>query len=211
MDSHCPFCQTLVVPGEQKVCPVCQVTHHKGCWIEYSGCTTPACSQGPGGLLEDLQGYKSGGEVPTKETQESIPGQLLETSPVLQPESQPQPQSITLPKSVPATKQDPDKPRRKLGVLISVGPDHPNFGHGTRLAAAAMQTGIEVYLYCLDDAVLGINDNQLQSMRCAGLRLFGCEFARRNRKLPPDENAIYGGLTMLSDLAGATDRFISFN
>jgi len=96
-------------------------------------------------------------------------------------------------------------------VLVSAGPGHPNFEHGVRLAAAAIQVGTEVYLYCLDDAVLGIKDNRLQSMRGAGLRLFGCEFARRNRKLPPDENAIYGGLTMLSDLAGATDRFISFN
>jgi len=148
--------------------------------------------------------------VPPEESQESIPVQLSETtSPVFQPEPQPEP--VSLLQSVPDTVQEPDKPRRKLGMLVSVGPDHPNFEHGVRLAAAAMQTGTEVYLYCLDEAVLGINDNRLQSMRGAGLRLFGCEFARRNRKLPPDENAIYGGLTMLSDLAGATDRFISFN
>ena len=176
------------MPGEQKVCPVCQATHHKGCWLEHSGCTTLGCSQGPGG-----------GAAVTEEPQESIPVQL--------PETPPEPQPVLLPQSV----QDPDDPRRKLGMLVSVGPDHPNFEHGVRLAAAAMQAGTEVYLYCLDDAVLGINDNRLQSMRGAGLRLFGCEFARRNRKLPPDENAIYGGLTMLSDLAGATDRFISFN
>ncbi len=203
------------MPGEQKICPVCQVTHHKGCWLEHSGCTTPGCSQGPGGFLEDLRADKSSGAVPPEEPQESTPVQLLETSPVPQPEpkpqSQPEPQPVSLPQPVQDTDQDPDKPRRKLGVLVSVGPGHPNFEHGVRLAAAAMQAGTEVYLYCLDEAVLGVNDNRLQSMRGAGLRLFGCEFARRNRKLPPDENAIYGGLTMLSDLAGATDRFISFN
>ena len=197
------------MPGEQKVCPVCQVTHHKGCWLEHSGCTTSGCSQGPGGFLEDLRADKNSGAVPPEEPQESIPVQLSETSPVTQPEPEPQP--VAPSQSVQDTDQDPDKPRRKLGVLVSVGPGHPNFEHGVRLAAAAMQVGTEVYLYCLDDAVLGINDNRLQSMRGAGLRLFGCEFARRNRKLPPDENAIYGGLTMLSDLAGVTDRFISFN
>lgn len=92
-----------------------------------------------------------------------------------------------------------------------MAPGHPNFEHGVRLAAAAMKSDVEVYLYCLDDAVMGISDPRLQSMRGAGLRLFGCEFARRQRRMPPDELAIYGGLVMLSDLASATDRFVSFN
>ncbi len=74
-----------------------------------------------------------------------------------------------------------------------------------------MKSDVEVYLYCLDAAVMGISDPRLQSMRGAGLRLFGCEFARRQRRIPPDELAIYGGLVMLSDLASATDRFVSFN
>ena len=173
------------MPGEQKVCPACHVAHHKGCWLEQGGCTTAGCGQGPG-------------EAPApEEPPATIPIQVSETPPKIE---SPSPAGSTT-----------EEPRRKLGMLVSVAPGHPNFEHGMNLAAAAMRADVEVYLYCLDDAVLGINDPRLQSMRGAGLRLFGCEFARRQRRMPPDELAIYGGLTMLSDLAAATDRFVSFN
>ena len=42
---------------------------------------------------------------------------------------------------------------RKLGILLSVAPDHPNFLHGLQLATAALNARDEVYLYCLDEAV----------------------------------------------------------
>jgi len=139
-----------------------------------------------------------------------IPVQMPEPPPTGEPvptvAAVPEPVVASAPSSVQET-----GPKRKLGVLVSVGPGHPNFEHGVRLAEAAMRSGMEVYLYCLDDAVLGIADARLQSMRGLGLRLFGCEFARRRRKMPPDELAIYGGLTMLSDLTAATDRFVGFN
>ena len=69
----------------------------------------------------------------------------------------------------------------------------------------------EVYLYCLDDAVNGLADERLQTLRGHGLRLFACAFAAQRRKLPQTENALYGGLTMLNDVMAATDRFVSFN
>ena len=51
---------------------------------------------------------------------------------------------------------------RKLGILISVGPEHPNFQHGAQLAAAAINAHYEVFLYCL----------------------FACAFAAQRRKIP---------------------------
>ena len=100
---------------------------------------------------------------------------------------------------------------RKHGILISVAPTHPNFHHGLQLATAALEAQDEVYLYCLDDAVQGVGDQRLQSLRTQGLRLFACAFAAQRRKLPQNENALYGGLTMLNDVMAATDRFVSFN
>ena len=100
---------------------------------------------------------------------------------------------------------------RKLGILISVGPEHPNFQHGAQLATAALNARDEVYLYCLDDAVRGVDDPRLQTLRHHGLRLFACSFAAQRRKIPPGENALYGGISMLNDVMTATDRFVSFN
>jgi sulfur relay (sulfurtransferase) complex TusBCD TusD component (DsrE family) len=100
---------------------------------------------------------------------------------------------------------------RKLGILISVDPEHPNFHRGLQLAIAALNAKTEVYLYCLDDAVKGVDDDRVQILRGHGLRLFACAFACQRRKIIPGENALYGGLTMLNDVMAATDRFVSFN
>ena len=100
---------------------------------------------------------------------------------------------------------------RKLGILISVDPAHPNFHRGLQLATAALNAKDEVYLYCLDDAVRGVGDDRVQTLRTHGLRLFACAFAAQRRKLPQTENALYGGLTMLNDVIASTDRFVSFN
>ena len=100
---------------------------------------------------------------------------------------------------------------RKLGILISVAPTHPNFHHGLQLATAALEAQDEVYLYCLDEAVRGVEDERLQTLKANGLRLFACAFACQRRKIIPGENALYGGLTMLNDVMAATDRFVSFN
>ena len=100
---------------------------------------------------------------------------------------------------------------RKLGILISVAPSHPNFHHGLQLATAALEAQDEVYLYCLDEAVRGVEHERLQTLKAHGLRLFACAFAAQRRKLPQNENALYGGLTMLNDVMAAPDRFVSFN
>jgi len=100
---------------------------------------------------------------------------------------------------------------RKLGILISVGPEHPNFQHGAQLAAAAINAHDEVFLYCLDEAVRGVEDPRLQTLRSHGLRLFACAFAARRRKIPQGENALYGGLPQLNDVMASADRFVSFN
>jgi sulfur relay (sulfurtransferase) complex TusBCD TusD component (DsrE family) len=99
----------------------------------------------------------------------------------------------------------------KLGILISCAPDRPAFRHGVLLAEAALGRGVDVYLYCLDDAVSGVRDPQLQGLKAGGLKLYACAFGAQQRGLPVDDSAAYAGLTVVSDLVSATDRFVSFN
>ena len=100
---------------------------------------------------------------------------------------------------------------KKLGVLLSTRPETQNFRHGLRLAEAALNAQVTVYLYCIDDAVLGVSDPQLQALRTRGLHLYACAHGARRRNLPLDGQATYAGLTIVSDLMGGTDRFVSFN
>jgi len=100
---------------------------------------------------------------------------------------------------------------KKLGLLLSTRPEHPNFRHGVGLADAALNAGLKVYLYCIDDAVLGVADAQLQSLKARGLNLYACAYAAQHRNIPTSQLAAFAGLTVVSDLMAGTDRFLSFN
>jgi sulfur relay (sulfurtransferase) complex TusBCD TusD component (DsrE family) len=102
-------------------------------------------------------------------------------------------------------------PPKKLGLLVSCAVTEPGFGHGVRLAAAALEKGVDVYLYCIDNGVTGVRDPELQSLRQRGLKLYACAYGAHQRGLPVDDTAVYAGLTVVSDLIASTDRFVSFN
>jgi sulfur relay (sulfurtransferase) complex TusBCD TusD component (DsrE family) len=100
---------------------------------------------------------------------------------------------------------------RKLGILLSAGPDKPSFRHGVRFAAAAVEAGCDVFLYCIDDAVAGVRDPDLQALKSRGVRFYACAYGAHQRHLPVDDSATFAGLTVVSDLVASTDRFVSFN
>jgi hypothetical protein len=100
---------------------------------------------------------------------------------------------------------------RKLGLLLSTRPDQPNFRHGVRLAATALAAGVDVYLYCIDDAVLGVSDPELQALKPNGLKLYACAYGAHRRNVPVNDLAMFAGLTVVSDLMASTDRFLGFN
>jgi hypothetical protein len=102
-------------------------------------------------------------------------------------------------------------PGKKLGVLLSVPPGHPNFERGLRLVETALNRGVAVYLYCVDEAINGVADAKLQSLKGRGLNLFACAYAAQRRGIPVNDAAAFAGLTVVSDLMTATDRFVSFN
>ena len=100
---------------------------------------------------------------------------------------------------------------KKLGILVSCNPRHRNFSHAVGLARAAVGRGVQVYLYCIDEAVRGIAREEVQKLKSDGAVLYGCAFSARTRNLPIDDLATYSGLTVVSDLLASTDRFVSFN
>jgi len=100
---------------------------------------------------------------------------------------------------------------KKLGVLLSTLPSQPGFQHGLRLAEAALEQGADVYLYCVDEAVRGMDEPHLQSLAARGLKLYVCAYGAQRRGMERNPGAIYAGLALLSDLMAATDRFVSFN
>jgi len=101
--------------------------------------------------------------------------------------------------------------KKKLGVLISVPPNHPNFTHGVCLAKAALAHGLDVYLYCIDESVQGLGDPRLRSLKADGLKLFACAYGAQRRNVPMSEQATFSGLGILSDVIASADRFVSFN
>ena len=101
--------------------------------------------------------------------------------------------------------------KKKLGLLLSTRPEAPSFQHGLRLAEAALQKGVDVYVYCIDDAVAGVGHPQLQALKARGLKLYACAYGAHQRHIPLSEQAAFAGLTVVSDLVAGTDRFLSFN
>ncbi|MEO7297696.1 MAG: DsrE family protein [Verrucomicrobiota bacterium] len=102
-------------------------------------------------------------------------------------------------------------PRKKLGLLISSLPDSPQFRQGIRLAEVALAEGVDVYLYCIDDAVTGVGGEKLQNLKNRGLKLFACAYGAHRRNFPLSDQATFAGLTVVSDLIAGTDRFLNFN
>ena len=100
---------------------------------------------------------------------------------------------------------------KKLGLLVSSPPDRPGFAHALRLAQTALDRGVEVYLYCIDDAVAGLDSPLLKTLTAGGLKLYACAYSADRRGLTRTDFPLWVGLGSLSDLIAGTDRFVSFN
>jgi len=99
---------------------------------------------------------------------------------------------------------------KKLGVLLTTAPTHPNFRPALALMKAAMEANVRVYLYCIDEGVRAVATPELQALKQRGASLFGCAYGAGHRKIPLDDSAAWSGLTVLADVVGSTDRFVSF-
>ena len=103
--------------------------------------------------------------------------------------------------------------KKKLGILLSTAPAHPNLETAIGLGEAALARGADLYLYLIDDGVRALADPRLRALPARGARLFACAYGCQKRRLPlEDDPAItYCGLVVLTDIVNATDRFIALN
>jgi len=100
---------------------------------------------------------------------------------------------------------------RKLGLMVSTAPDHPNLETAIGLSQAALDGGDDVYLYLIDDAVAAVEDSRLQALADRGLKLFVCAYGCQKRRLPLSERATNCGLVVLTDVINGTDRVLALN
>lgn len=105
-----------------------------------------------------------------------------------------------------------DVAKKKLGLMLSTGPEHPvNLTTARGLADAALARGASVYLYLIDDGVRALSDVKPLAER--GAKLFVCAYGCQKRRIAlEDADAVtYCGLVVLTDLINGTDRFIALN
>jgi sulfur relay (sulfurtransferase) complex TusBCD TusD component (DsrE family) len=106
-----------------------------------------------------------------------------------------------------------DPARNTFGLLLSTGPEHANLETAVGLARAALDRGVECYLYLIDDGVRALEDARVGALADRGVRLFACAYGCRKRAIPlrDDDRVTYCGLVVLTDLLTATDRFVALN
>ena len=106
-----------------------------------------------------------------------------------------------------------DLARKKLGVLLSTGPEHANLEVAVGLSRAALDRGAQLYLYLIDDGVRALDDPRIGALSDRGARLFVCAYGCQKRAIPLREatGVTYCGLVVLTDLINGTDRFIALN
>lgn len=104
-----------------------------------------------------------------------------------------------------------NRARRKLGLLLSTGPEHPNLDTVARLSDTAMRHGDDVYLYLIDEGTRCLDTPSIQRLPGQGIKLFVCAFGAQKMGVPIDDRATFCGLVVLSDIIAGCDRFLTFN
>ncbi len=106
-----------------------------------------------------------------------------------------------------------DLARRKLGMMLSTKPEHPNLPTVVQLSRAALERGADVYLYLIDDAVSAKDRPEIRELARRGVKLFVCAYGCQRRGIPLDDSdaLTYSGLVVLTDLINGCERFIALN
>jgi sulfur relay (sulfurtransferase) complex TusBCD TusD component (DsrE family) len=104
--------------------------------------------------------------------------------------------------------------KKKLGVLLSTPPSHPNITTASRLCQEAIKANIDVYLYLIDEGVRNLNDGRLVGLSGSGAKFFVCAYGCQQHGVPTDKLApevTLCGLVVLSNMINGCDRFVAFN
>jgi sulfur relay (sulfurtransferase) complex TusBCD TusD component (DsrE family) len=104
--------------------------------------------------------------------------------------------------------------KKKLGVLLSTAPSHPNIRTVTALCGTALAADIDVYLYLIDEGVENVRDERFLGLSAQGVKFFVCAYGCQQHHV---ETGNLGpavtlcGLVVLSNIINGCDRFVAFN
>lgn len=104
--------------------------------------------------------------------------------------------------------------KRKLGVLLSTPPSHPNVTTVARLCEEGLKADVDVYLYLVDEGVRNLSDARFLRLSDAGVKLFVCAYGCQQHSVSTDnlkEGVQLCGLVVLSNMINGCDRFVAFN
>ena len=96
----------------------------------------------------------------------------------------------------------PEFAGKKLGVLLTTAPEHANFRPAVALMNAALDAGVRVYLYCIDDAVKSVATPEIQGVKARGASVFGCAYGAHRRRMPVNDLAAWS--STISPISTAT-------
>src|SRR5207245_11524781 len=69
-----------------------------------------------------------------------------------------------------------DLTKKKLGVLLSTGLEHPNLETAVGLTQTALDRGADVYVYLIDEGVRALDDPRIRALPERGAKLFVCAY-----------------------------------
>jgi sulfur relay (sulfurtransferase) complex TusBCD TusD component (DsrE family) len=104
--------------------------------------------------------------------------------------------------------------KRKLGVLLSTPPSHPNVVTVAKLCDEALSAGIDVYLYLIDEGVLSSKNPEYLALVDRGAKFFVCAYGCQQHDVSTntiDQRVTLCGLVVLSNMIAGCDRFVAFN
>ena len=113
-----------------------------------------------------------------------------------------------------STIPNPILANKKLGLLLSTAPEHPNAETVFQLSKTALANKVDTYLYFIDEGVLNLKDPRFSKLAKEGLKLFVCAYGCQQHHISTDgygKEVNFCGLVILSNIIDGCDRFIAFN
>lgn len=103
---------------------------------------------------------------------------------------------------------------KKLGLLLSTPPTHPNAETVAQLSKAAQRAKVQVYLYLIDEGVKNLENPNIRELTDSGVKLSVCAYGCQQHKVSTDgygPDVTFCGLVVLSQIVTSCDQFVAFN
>ena len=102
---------------------------------------------------------------------------------------------------------------KKLGVLLASPSTSSNSQAVFHLCQEALQAGLDVYLYLIDQGVQSLRDERYLTLSQSGVKFFACAYGCERHQISTDNlppTVSLSGLVVLSHIINGCDRFLAF-